>query len=88
MMLGFGRPQALHCSSTVSPSKQVTSTKGTRNSGATAMELIYTHVASRNTLTTAVLDLVVFFPSPPPEMERQGSNDPQPNIGQCALFDL
>lgn len=39
VMVGFGRPQTLHCSVTVSPSKQVTSTKGTRNSGATMVKL-------------------------------------------------
>lgn len=37
--VGFGRPQTLHCSVTVSPSRQVTSTKGTRNSGATVVKL-------------------------------------------------
>lgn len=39
VMMGFGRPQTLHCNVTVSPSKQVTSTKGTRNSGATVVKL-------------------------------------------------
>lgn len=38
VMVGFGRPQTLHCNVTVSPSKQVTSTKGTRNSGATVVK--------------------------------------------------
>lgn len=38
VMVGLGRPHTLHCSVTVSPSKQVTSTNGTRNSGATVVK--------------------------------------------------
>lgn len=44
VMVGFGRPHTLHCRITVSPSRQVTSTKGTRNSGATVIEVTYVHI--------------------------------------------
>lgn len=74
VMVGFGRPQTLHCSITVSPSKQVTSTKGTRNSGATAIEWIHIHITHNRFIIVAILDVILS----PPRDGHHDSNDPQP----------
>ena len=65
VMVGFGRPQTLHCRVTVSPSKQVTSTKGTRNSGATVVKSTWHTFAlfRRNWTKQLFYNTTLSFPS-------------------------